>query len=236
MRARIGDTIVLHGRKSEAHQEHQSDSPAAETGSRDNINLVNAKKSENGPEYYLWAVSKLTGRAHKTDTWELPLKKNERIKVIKDMGNDWYMAENRDGVLGWVHGSMIDFGRDRMHMEPRTAYTHFVADVGKLLRAGGLRVFPNLSNYMNACTRDACQDKGEGPGICIHDLYTLLQGSGKYTLEFLKSERNKWHPDRFARYCDPAHRAGLVKKAQALFVLFGVLMERIEKEQQERHV
>ena len=53
----------------------------------------------------------------------------------------------------------------------------------------------------------------------------LLQASGKYSYEWLKEERNLWHPDRFARFVHPDHMERLTLMAEQMFVMYGILME-----------
>lgn len=193
--------------------------------------VVNVPKNAEGLQVFKWAISKHTGRSHARDSWELDLKKGERVKILKDMGNDWFLVENRRGENGWVHKAWLDSQQMVPHIDPRQAYARFTVDVEKMLKAGDIRSFPDLSRYMNACTKDACNPLKKGTrclGICIHDLHELMCGSGEYTLDTLKTERYKWHPDKFARYCHPDHREILREKAQALFVLFGVLMDILE--------
>jgi hypothetical protein len=168
------------------------------------------------------AVSKRTGRSHVKDSWELELKKGERVKILKYMGNDWFFVEDRRKQNGWVHGAWLDFQQMIPHVDPREAYARFTVDVEKMLKAGNIRTFPVLSRYMNACAKEVCSPLKKDThclGICIHDLHELMHGSGDYCLDTLKLERNKWHPDRFARYCHPEHREFLREKAQVLFVL-----------------
>jgi methylenetetrahydrofolate dehydrogenase (NADP+)/methenyltetrahydrofolate cyclohydrolase/formyltetrahydrofolate synthetase len=54
--------------------------------------------------HFVWATSMRTGRPHQ-DAWELNLKKGEKVKVLQDMGREWFVVEGRKGVKGWVHGS-----------------------------------------------------------------------------------------------------------------------------------
>jgi hypothetical protein len=187
---------------------------------------VHIAKASTGPEAYQWAFAKHSGRSHPTDDWELKMKKGEKLKVLRDMGKGWYVVRNMQGEKGWAHSSQLDFKEQRSHVDPREAYTRWAADTEELLKPGAVRSFPQISGYMNACGKDGCQQVKQEPlGICAHDLYELLRGSGEYSLEFLKSQRNKWHPDKFARFCHPEHRDGLKPQAEALFVLFGVLMD-----------
>jgi hypothetical protein len=193
--------------------------------------VINVPKNPEGLQVFQWAVSKHTGRSHVRDSWELELKKGERVKILKYMGNDWFLVEDRRRQNGWVHRAWLDFQQMIPHVDPRKAYARFTVDVEKMLKAGNIRTFPVLSRYMNACTKDVCSPLKQDThclGICIHDLHELMRGSGDYCLETLKLERNKWHPDKFARYCHPEHREVLREKAQALFVLFGVLMDLLE--------
>lgn len=98
-----------------------------------------------------------------------------------------------------------------------------------MLNAGNIRAFPDLGRYVNTCSQDSCSARKTAPpdlGICYHDLHELMRGSGNYSMDTLKAERVKWHPDRFVRYCHPDHREALKEKAQAFFVMFGVLMEK----------
>ena len=182
---------------------------------------------------YRWAVSKRSGRSHASDSWELTLKKGERVKILKDMGKDWFLAENRQKEKGWVHKAWLDFQEMLPHVDPREAYARFTTDMEKLIRTGNIQSLPKVTRYMDACARDTCREMkmdARGLGICVHDLHELLRGSGEhgYTLEALRMERNKWHPDKFSRSCHPDHREYLREQAQALFVLIGVLMDALE--------
>lgn len=171
-----------------------------------------------------WAYSKRAGRSHRTDEWELHLEKGARLRVLQDMGNDWYIVQNRQGKKGYAHGSSLDL----REIQYRMAYTRYADEMTKSLEPGMLKFFPDLASFVNDCEEEACDPaKAENAGlrICAHDLCNILRGSGEYSLEFLKHERNRFHPDRFARFCHPDHREELKAKAQALFVLFGVLMD-----------
>ncbi|KAF1950627.1 hypothetical protein CC80DRAFT_509566 [Byssothecium circinans] len=187
---------------------------------------VHVPKPSSGPQFFQWAFAKHNGRPHRHDTWELNLKKGEKLKVLKDMGKDWFVVLNGSKEKGWAHRTSLKFGETRPHADPREAYGRWAEDTEKMLRSGDMTSFPKLSDYMDACGRDACQQvKKEALGICAHDLHELLRGSGQYSLELLKTQRNNWHPDKFARFCRPEHRERLKVQAEALFVMFGVLMD-----------
>jgi hypothetical protein len=148
------------------------------------------------------------------------------------MGRDWFIAGGRRNVRGWIHGTWLEFCGSGVHQDPQSTYTLFQQDMRKLLVPGQLREFPPLREYMGSCSDAACQPlRGcTKLGICSHDLQTLLEGSGCYSYAWLKEERNVWHPDKFAMYCDPEHKERLKESAQEVFVLYGVLMDMCSQE------
>jgi hypothetical protein len=193
--------------------------------------LQHIEREPEKPKFFRWAISKNTGRPHPKDSWELELKKGQKIKVWEDLGNNWYMAENGLGIKGWVHGTWLAFCGSRVHKDPRSTYIQFQEDMRRLLVPGQLHDFPPLRDYMSECVNAACQPLKITTqiGICVHDLHTLLEGSGQYCYDWLKEERNVWHPDKFARYCHPARKGQLKGSAQEVFVLYGVLMDMCEE-------
>jgi hypothetical protein len=184
-----------------------------------------------GSTHFQWAVSLKTGRPHQhaaeLDVWELKLIKGQKVKVWKDMGNDWFLVEGKKMEMGYVHGSWLKIIENRYHQDPQTAWSQFNDAVQKVL-VGGISEFPCMWNYVEVCTMEGCKavkaDRS-ALGICAHDLKVLLEGSGCYSLERVKDGRNMWHPDRFARYCIPEHADRLKVMAQQLFVLYGVLID-----------
>jgi len=210
----------------ETRPEPAQERQAAPASSR---HITNIAKPGGPPRAYRWAVSKRAGRSHPRDSWELCLKKGERLKVLEDMGNDWVLVENKSGAKGYAHVSWLNFQELRAHVDPRGAYACWTADVEKWLQVGTIRNFLSPRSYMDACTKETCKPlKQEGVGICVHDLHELLRGSEQYSLDFLRAQRNRYHPDKFARYCHPEHKEELKAKAEGLFVLFGVLMDVLE--------
>lgn len=165
-----------------------------------------------------------------TDLWELDLQKGQKVQIVRYVGNEWYVAQDRRGNAGYVHGSRLDFKKVRKQADAREAYARWAEDIEKQLKFGTLRAFPDISLYMNACTKETCQPlKKKDVKICMHDLHRLLRGSGKYSEKFLKEHRNKFHPDTFARYCHPDHAKELTRKAEELFVTIGMLIDLGEK-------
>jgi methylenetetrahydrofolate dehydrogenase (NADP+)/methenyltetrahydrofolate cyclohydrolase/formyltetrahydrofolate synthetase len=184
--------------------------------------------------HFQWATSLKSGRPHQhaaeLDTWELELKKGQRVKVLRDLGKDWYLVAGEKNQKGYVHGSWLDFNDHRFHEDPKTAWARFNDATQKILDEGKASEFPCMRSYVDVCTIDGCKAVKDDPlslGICAHDLMVLLEGSGCYSLEWIKDSRNMWHPDRFTRYCIPEHADGLKVMAQQLFVLYGILMEAL---------
>ncbi|KAF2623885.1 hypothetical protein BU25DRAFT_349118 [Macroventuria anomochaeta] len=197
--------------------------------------LQHIERKPEKPKLFRWAISKRNGRPHPGESWELELKEGQKVKVWDHMGRDWHIVEGRGGTKGWVHGTWLEFCGSKVHKDPRHNYTLFQDDMRKLLIPGQLREFPPLCEYMSVCSNAACEPLkgGSKPGICIHDLQTLLEGSGCYSYEWLKEERNVWHPDKFARYCHPEHKEHLKTSAQEVFVLYGVLMDMSSQQEDE---
>ncbi|USP78946.1 uncharacterized protein yc1106_06220 [Curvularia clavata] len=198
-----------------------------ETPSREPVELVADPKTD-----FRWAFSKKSGRPHQNDAWELELTEGEAIKVTQDMGRDWYTAINASGAIGWVHGSWIKFAKSKAHQGTKLGYTQFVEDLKQLLVLGELQEFPTMRSYVDECTRPDCSARKQDAsslGICVHDLQSLLNGSGKFSYEWLKGGRNLWHPDRFARFCHPEAVERLKSLSEQMFVMYGILMENCRR-------
>ncbi|KAH6621807.1 hypothetical protein C7974DRAFT_425580 [Boeremia exigua] len=235
--APVGETFVFIKKQGDAqeapfvfhvHQDtiYETEAPKAAPAVQE-TRLQQTECKPERPKFYRWAISTQDGRPHLNDSWELQLKKNEKLKVWEDRGNDWFIVEGRQGVKGWAHGTWIAFCGSKVHQDPRATYTQFQEDMQKLLVPGQLREFPPLSEYMDVCSQAMCEVSKSSSqlGFCVHDLQTLLEGSGSYCYEWLKEERVMWHPDKFARYCHPEHKEELKASAQEMFVLYGVLMD-----------
>jgi len=192
---------------------------------------VRAIAQKTAPPPFPWAVCTKSGRPHGAtgDTWELLLKKGQVIKVLERTQADWYIVVDYKGAKGYAHGSWLDFDHPRLHcVDARAAWLRFANDSASM-RVGPVSQFLRMADYVAVCTRAGCKRTKEDQaclGICAHDLEVLLRGSDKYCYEWLKEERNMWHPDRFSQFCVPARSGALKLKAQQLFVLYGVLMEK----------
>lgn len=184
-----------------------------------------------GPRPFRRARSRHKGRPTRNDTWELLLNVGEEIKVLEDKGQGWFLAENMRGELGFVLGKWLDF-KFHTQLNPSEAYGQFQDEVEKMLKSRDITTFPKLSDFADSCRKHECEpmkEDSDGLAICVHDLEGLLRGSGCYSRAFLKEERNKWHPDKFARFCHPDHRDELKNKAERMFVLMGILMDLLEE-------
>ncbi|KAJ4991584.1 hypothetical protein SVAN01_02965 [Stagonosporopsis vannaccii] len=196
--------------------------------------LQHSEQKPDETKSFRWAICKRGGRPHASDSWELELQVGQLVKVWEDRGGHWFVVEVHGGMVGWAHGSRLAFCGTKMHKDPRGTYLQFQEDVRKLLVPGQLREFPPLSEYMDVCSNAACKPaKGSSQlGICVHDLQALLEGSSCYCYEWLKEERNMWHPDRFARFCHTDHREELKTSAQEVFVMYGVLMDMCRRQEE----
>jgi methylenetetrahydrofolate dehydrogenase (NADP+)/methenyltetrahydrofolate cyclohydrolase/formyltetrahydrofolate synthetase len=122
----------------------------------------------------------------------------------------------------------LDFSNRKIYQNSKAAYEQFSNKVQGMLVPGQLRVFPSITKYIDKCTLAGCRLIKEGGGLtgtCIHDLQILLRGSGCYSYAWLKEQRNIWHPDRFARFCQPDHAGQLKIKAEQMFVFYSLLMQ-----------
>lgn len=60
--------------------------------------------------------------------------------------------------------------------------------------------------------------------VCAHEMEAVLRGSHQYGIKFLRSERLRWHPDRFARVCDSSAKQSLGAKAAQMFAIIEELL------------
>lgn len=173
-----------------------------------------------------------SGRPNVNDTWDLKLKKNEFLKVLKYHGRNWWLLENGDGERGYAYMSWIDFDW-RGKLDMREAYHRFHHDTEKLLSEGPIATFLNLKVYMRAsCQNQRClhHKTKTDLGVCIHELASLLKGFSEFSYAFVKDQRNQWHPDRFSRLCVPEKKDVFAKKAEQLFMLMSGWMDHMERE------
>ncbi|KAK8091109.1 hypothetical protein PG994_000614 [Apiospora phragmitis] len=90
-----------------------------------------------------------------------------------------------------------------------------------------LAQFPQLPDEVCTCEELACKfEKAKEGGLaaCEHDLEQVLRASGKYSRDWLRKERLRWHPDQIAKKCDPTMRDLLIKQATTMYAQFEVLI------------
>jgi hypothetical protein len=66
--------------------------------------------------------------------------------------------------------------------------------------------FPQAPCSVPICNKDTCMTSEFGNG-CHHFLRAILKESGQYSVDFLRKERLKWHPDKFSGKGDGPVRA-----------------------------
>jgi hypothetical protein len=76
--------------------------------------------------------------------------------------------------------------------------------------------FPRPPVY--TCYKNHCV-KGEKLGRCHHCIEQLLRGSGEYSEQYLKTERLRWHPDKFSS------RQEHLSEAQEMFQMIQRLID-----------
>ncbi|KAI4697812.1 uncharacterized protein J4E84_000945 [Alternaria hordeiaustralica] len=94
-----------------------------------------------------------------------------------------------------------------------------------------LSMFPYLPSTVTTCNLTACtilKSEPESIHACQHDVEKLLRASGLYSYEWLRQERLRWHPDRFARLCEEEWRETGKKLAGEMFKLMSVLIEDLK--------
>ncbi|ORY14054.1 hypothetical protein BCR34DRAFT_599468 [Clohesyomyces aquaticus] len=144
------------------------------------------------------------------------------------MGNGWVLVENHKGVTGYAQRHHLAFNVEAK--SPAIAYFAWKEAATKF-EEGLATTFPDPILYLNMCKAPHCKpnkEKGAGIRACVHDMATLLQGSGKLTYSYVKVERNHWHPDKVSRLYPESQNDEFKNKAQGLFVLIGVVMEKIQ--------
>ena len=215
--------FVVHFFQDTTHTTRRSDPLPTIQGTH----LRHIEQEADSPKRFQWAISKRDGRPHPGEPWELELKKGQKVKLCEDMGRNWHIVEGRNGIKGWAHGTWLQYCGSKVHKDSRSTYSQFQRDMRELLVPGQICEFPALTEYMTTCSITACEAMRGNTQLraCVHDLQTLLVGSGCYSFQWLKEERNIWHPDKFARYCHPEHKERLIACAQEVFVLYGVLMD-----------
>jgi len=92
---------------------------------------------------------------------------------------------------------------------------------------GKARNFPHLPREASFCKELSCVERKtekDGLGACKHEVEKLLRASGRYSVEWLRSQRLNWHPDRMGQRFEPRFRAVAIQKATAMYQTFEELL------------
>lgn len=92
--------------------------------------------------------------------------------------------------------------------------------------------FIDLPDPPKLCTDKGCAARKSDTGsigICKHEMRSILRTNPSCNIAFLRKERLKWHPDKFARGCDPSVRAELASKATQMYAIMEELIAEENK-------
>jgi hypothetical protein len=96
-----------------------------------------------------------------------------------------------------------------------------------------LTEFPYLPTALTTCILPLCASQKahkDSLRACRHDVEKLLRASGLYSYEWLRTERLRWHPDRFGRLCDEEWREEGRRLAEEMWKIIDALMEMEKKD------
>jgi len=97
-----------------------------------------------------------------------------------------------------------------------------------------MTVFPFAPVVGVPCKAAQCcttkKEQGEAsPGVCVHELETLLKAHGDYSHAWLKAKRIQWHPDAKWVRAPVEVREVFRERARVMFTMFGTLMDKLQK-------
>ena len=89
-----------------------------------------------------------------------------------------------------------------------------------------LKTFPHIPVSECTCNETLCQifKSKELLKACVHDVGRFLRLSEQYSADWLRVERNEWHPDKFGRRCDPEFLSEIQQKGAMMFTMYGQLI------------
>jgi hypothetical protein len=197
-------------------------------------------------------------RAHSTtnysprDILELPLTKNQSLKIIEVKSEHWYIARTTSNDEGWVPAAYIKLHSRIEDMDIPGVFKAWNDKVKiafgekedrdvhgniKQYRRMVYKTFPWLPNEILTCEEVSCKiRKGEKEfGGCVHDVEMLLKGVGdEYSAKWLFKESLRWHPDRFGRKCNPGWREDGKKIVNEMFTILQELIDAEKKVEREQ--
>lgn len=168
---------------------------------------------------------------------ELPMKLHERFALLSEEGEFWYIARNALGAEGYIPSTSLTVdGKDPSVL----LYLEWRTNCDRLMQEGSISLndWHHLAvpKQFMLCDRlecsawkrshDGSDDQQPQRIACTHDLHSFLSAEANYSASWLKTERLRWHPDRFRLKCTDDARDVLAKKAGEMFALITKLYER----------
>jgi predicted nuclease with TOPRIM domain len=192
-------------------------------------------------------------RAHATRNWkprdilELPLTKNQQLKIVEVKSEHWYIARTTELDQGWVPAAMIKLHATIDSMDITGLYKDWKQKLDiafgdkqafdengneKTRQKMSEKSFPWLSPEVTACEEMSCmlRKNEKRLGACVHDVEKLLHGAGEvYCAKWLWKEKLKWHPDRFAKKCAKSWKKEGMEVASEMFIVLGELIDKVRE-------
>lgn len=165
------------------------------------------------------------------------MRKNERFALLSREGDFWYIARNRRGEEGYIPSVYITVDGTR---PAEILYKAWREGCDRLMAAGAITLDDwaalHVPKQAIRCEELGCRAwKGAGDGkagrsssanVCVHDLTSFFESEVSYGIEWLKTERLRWHPDRFAARCKPEAREELSRRASHMFKTMSKLYDK----------
>lgn len=188
------------------------------------------------------------------DNLELELKKGQRLLLLEQKGDWWYIAFHpKSKKQGWVPAKHL---RILPQLDDYTLGKLFLNWYEKKERAFGgekksgmesiteesvrremlcKETFPFLPLGIDVCDKVVCKMRKmeKGLGVCVHDVEAFLKaGVGElYGSKFLWVESLQWHPDRAGRKCKVDFMVEGKKVASEMYVILQELTAQARKKE-----
>lgn len=122
---------------------------------------------------------------------------------------------------------LAQFEKEKELEEVRFAYRMWKKTCDRYFALKKRTTFAETPEPVEVCKDRGCASRRQeldSIGTCKHDVESILRGSGQYNIAFLRKERLRWHPDKFARSCDPSARQELAAKATQMYAIMEELI------------
>jgi hypothetical protein len=123
--------------------------------------------------------------------------------------------------------------KKREEQQAKVAYTQWSKQCDTYFASSSRTTFQHPPTSICTCSLSSCVQEKQAENslrACKHDIEVLLRASGSYDLQWLRTERLRWHPDKFGQKCHPDFRKELVKKTTQMYVIYEQLIAvEIEK-------